>query len=131
MAAAPEEDWPIARMARVSGVSVAHFSRAFGLAFGVPPHRYLLTLRLERATAILRDSDLPVTEVAFACGWTSLGTFSRTFRAVLGQSPSRYRAGPHASTGATAPVPACVLRAAHRPDLKIAVSEKQRREEVG
>ena len=118
-------------LARVSGVSVAHFSRAFGLALGVPSHRYLLTLRLARATALLRDTDLPVTQVAFACGGTSLGTFSRTFRAVLGERPTRYRAGPHASAGATAPVPACVLRPAHGPDLEIAVSEKQRREAVG
>lgn len=63
MAAAPEEDWPVPRMARVGGVSEAHFSRSFRQAFGVPPHRYLLTLRLERAKELLAGTGLSVTEV--------------------------------------------------------------------
>ena len=57
MTARPEEAWPVRRLAKVSGVSEAHFSRSFKRAFGVPPHRYLLTLRLERAKALLRDTD--------------------------------------------------------------------------
>jgi transcriptional regulator GlxA family with amidase domain len=59
----------------VSGVSEAHFARSFKQAFGVPPHRYLLTRRIERAAALLRETDLPVTEIAFQTGWGSLGTF--------------------------------------------------------
>src|SRR5499426_978072 len=91
MDAASEEDWPVERLANVSGVSDAHFARSFKEAFGVPPHRYLLTRRIERATALLRDSDLAVTEIAFQTGWESLGTFGRTFRDVTGESPSALR----------------------------------------
>ncbi|MCB9764606.1 MAG: helix-turn-helix transcriptional regulator [Alphaproteobacteria bacterium] len=131
MDAASHERWPVRRLARVSGVSEAHFARTFKEAFGVPPHRYLLTRRIERATALLRDTDLPVTEIAFATGWRSLGTFGRTFRAVTGENPSALRARAQAEPFDLGSVPACVLRAAHRPDLTIAVSEKQRREAGG
>src|SRR5690242_21868691 len=62
MDAASHEAWPVHRLARVSGVSEAHFARSFKQAFGVPPHRYLLTRRIERATALLRDSDLSRSE---------------------------------------------------------------------
>src|SRR5436309_14788140 len=92
MDAASHEEWPIPRLARVSGVSEAHFARSFKEAFGVPPHRYLLTRRLERATALLRDTNLSITEVAFQTGWNSLGTFGRTFRDVTGESPGELRA---------------------------------------
>ena len=68
MDAASHEDWPVRRLARVSGVSEAHFARSFKQAFGVPPHRYLLTRRIERATALLRDTDLSITEIAFHTG---------------------------------------------------------------
>lgn len=127
MDAAPEEAWPVKRLARVSGVSEAHFARSFKRAFGVPPHRYLLTRRVERATALLRDSDLPIIEIAFATGWESLGTFGRTFRDVTGESPSSLRARVKAEANELGRVPACIVAAAHRPDLTIAVSEKRRR----
>src|ERR671932_796959 len=68
MDAAPHEDWPVRRLARVSFVSDAHFARSFKEAFGVPPHRYLLTRRIERAAALLRDTDLSVTQIAFETG---------------------------------------------------------------
>jgi AraC-like DNA-binding protein len=125
--AAPREDWPVPRLARISGVSEAHFARSFGMAFGVPPHRYLLTRRIERATALLRETALPITEIAFLSGWNSLGTFGRTFRDVTGESPRAFRARARSARHELAPVPACVLSAAHRPDLTIAVSEKRRR----
>jgi transcriptional regulator GlxA family with amidase domain len=128
MDAASHEEWPVSRLARVSGVSEAHFARSFRRAFGVPPHRYLLTRRLERAAALLRDTDLSVTEIAFGTGWNSLGTFGRIFRDVTGESPSELRARERAAPQQLDRVPACVLRAAHRPDLKIAVSEKRRRD---
>jgi len=131
MDAASDEEWPVRRLASVSGVSEAHFARSFRDAFGVPPHRYLLTRRIERAKTLLRDSDQSVTEIAFDTGWNSLGTFGRVFRDITGESPgelrSRERAEPHARDR----VPACFLNAAHRPDLTIAVSEKRRQEAAG
>jgi transcriptional regulator GlxA family with amidase domain len=127
MDAASHEEWPVGRLARVSGVSQAHFARSFKQAFGVPPHRYLLTRRIERATALLRDTDLSITDIAFDTGWASLGTFGRTFRDITGKSPSAIRARGRAMAHQHGRVPDCVLRAAHRPDLKIAVSEKRRR----
>jgi transcriptional regulator GlxA family with amidase domain len=126
--AASHEAWPVRRLASVSGVSEAHFARAFKQAFGAPPHRYLLTRRIERAKTLLRDTDLAITEVAFDTGWNSLGTFGRVFRDITGEAPgelrSRERAAPHARDR----VPACYLNAAHRPHLTMAVSEKRRRQ---
>jgi transcriptional regulator GlxA family with amidase domain len=127
MDAASHEDWPVGRLARVSGVSEAHFARSFKQAFGIPPHRYLLTRRIERAKALLRDTDLPITEIAFGTGWGSLGTFGRTFRDVTGDNPSAIRARARGTAHELGRVPACVLSAAHRPDLTTAVSEKRRR----
>ena len=128
MDAASHEEWPVPRLAKVSGVSEAHFARSFKDAFGVPPHRYLLTRRIERAAALLRDTDLPVTDIAFETGWNSLGTFGRIFRDIMGESPSELRAREQAGQHALTQVPHCFVRAAHRPNLKIAVSEKRRRE---
>ena len=133
MDAASHEEWPVRRLARVSCVSEAHFARSFKEAFGVPPHRYLLTRRIERAVALLRETDRSITDIAFETGWASLGTFGRTFRDITGESPGAVRARQKAA-GAKAGqhdvnrVPLCFLRAAQRPDLKIAVSEKRRRD---
>ena len=127
MDAASHLEWPVERLARVSGVSEAHFARSFKQAFGLPPHRYLLTRRIERATALLRDTDLPITDIAFDTGWQSLGTFGRTFRDITGESPSTVRARAKAAAHELGRVPACILSAAERPDLTIAVSEKRRR----
>ena len=127
MDAASHENWPVRRLARVSGVSEAHFARSFKQAFGIPPHRYLLTRRIERATALLRDTDLPITEIAFQTGWESLGTFGRTFRDVTGENPGAIRVRGRAAAQELGRVPACIVSAAHRPDLTIAVSEKRRR----
>lgn len=131
MDAASHEEWPVRRLARVSGASVAHFARSFKEAFGVPPHRYLLTRRIERATALLRDTELSITEIAFQTGWSSLGTFGRTFRDVTGESPGAIRGRQKAMPNDLQRVPECVLRAAQRPGLTIAVSEKRRQEEGG
>nr|WP_316642491.1 helix-turn-helix transcriptional regulator [uncultured Roseateles sp.] len=127
MDAASHESWPVARLAEVSGVSEAHFARSFRQAFGIPPHRYLLTRRIEQANTLLRDTELPITEIAFATGWESLGTFGRTFRDITGTSPSALRRDARAAAQPLDRVPACVLKAAQRPDLTIAVSEKRRR----
>ena len=126
MDAASHEEWPVRRLARVSGVSEAHFARSFKQAFGLPPHRYLLTRRVERAKALLRETDLPVTDIAFQTGWRSLGSFGRTFRDVTGESPGEIRDRERAGASDPGRVPHCVLSAAQRPDLTIAVSEKRR-----
>lgn len=125
--AASHEAWPVRRLARISGVAEAHFARSFRQAFGVPPHRYLLTRRIERATALLRDTDLSITEIAFEAGWESLGTFGRTFRDITGESPSAVRARERSAAREPGRVPACFLSAGRRPDLRMAVSEKRRR----
>jgi len=129
--AASHEAWPVERLASVSGVSEAHFSRSFKQAFGVPPHRYLLTRRIEKATALLRDTDLPITEIAFRTGWESRGTFGRIFRDITGETPSTLRKRARAEANELGRVPGCYLSAAQRPDLTIAVLEKRRREGSG
>lgn len=128
MDAASHEAWPVERLAHVSGVSAAHFARQFKQAFGTPPHRYLLTRRIERATALLRDTDLPIIDIAFQTGWESLGTFGRTFRDITGQNPSVVREQARAAAHNLGLVPHCVVSAAQRPHLTTAVSEKRRRE---
>ena len=129
--AASHEEWPVRRLAQVSCVSEAHFARSFKEAFGVPPHRYLLTRRIERATALLRDTDQWITDIAFQTGWKSLGTFGRTFRDVTGESPGEFRAREQDAAHELEWVPACFVSAARRPDLTIAVSEKRRQEAGG
>lgn len=128
MDAASDEEWPVHRLAALSAVSPAHFARAFKEAFGLPPHRYLLTRRIERALALLRDTHLPITEVAFQTGWKSLGSFGRIFHDVVGESPgslrTRLRDQPHGREQ----VPECWVRAAQRPQLKTAVLEKRRQQ---
>jgi transcriptional regulator GlxA family with amidase domain len=131
MDAASHEEWPVKRLASVSGVSEAHFARSFKEAFGLPPHRYLLTRRIERAKTLLRDTDLPITEIAFQTGWSSLGTFGRTFRDITGESPGAIRTREKAAEHELDLVPACFVSAANRPDLTIAVSEKRRQDEDG
>jgi transcriptional regulator GlxA family with amidase domain len=128
MDAASHEEWPIPRLAGVSGVSQAHFARSFKEAFGVPPHRYLLTRRIERAKALLRDTDTPIIEIALETGWQSLGTFGRVFRDITGESPSELRAREQAAQHALEQVPHCFVSAAYRPNLTMAVSEKRRQE---
>ena len=101
-------------LARAAGVSAAHFSREFRRAFGESPHQYLLTRRLERAAALLRNTDRPVTDICFDVGLTSVGSFTTSFRRIYGTSPSSYRAGfPPARRHIR--VPACVAQAYCRP----------------
>ncbi|HEV8408048.1 MAG TPA: helix-turn-helix transcriptional regulator, partial [Sphingomicrobium sp.] len=111
MDSAFHEEWPVTRLAQVSGVSEAHFARSFKDAFGVPPHRYLLTRRIERAKALLRDTDFPITDIAFQTGWNSLGTFGRVFRDVTGESPSTLRDRERAAPSALERVPHCFVSA--------------------
>lgn len=131
MDGAPHQEWPVKRLAEVSAVSPAHFAREFKKAFGLPPHRYLLTRRIERATALLRDTDLPITEIALQTGWNSIGTFGRIFNDITGESPGEFRARESAVSHSRKEVPECVVRAAARPDLNTAVSEKRRLKSTG
>src|SRR5688572_12653202 len=128
MDAASHEAWPVQRLARVSSISEAHFARSFKEAFGLPPHRYLLTRRIERAKALLRDTDTPILDIALQTGWNSLGTFGRTFRDVTGESPSELRTRERAARHELERVPHCYVSAAYRPGLTTAVSEKRRQQ---
>jgi len=101
-------------LARAAGLSQAHFSREFRRAFGETPHAYLLTRRLERAAALLRNTDRSVLEICLAVGLQSVGSFTTTFTRVYRMSPTAYRATfPPAAQHAL--VPACVIRAYGRP----------------
>ncbi len=124
---ASHEDWTVARLAEVSAVSAAHFARSFKQAFGLPPHRYLLSRRIERAVALLRDTDLPVTEIAAQTGWSSLGTFGRIFRDINCDSPGNVRARERRHPPLRGAVPECHARAAQRPCLDTSVLEQRRR----
>ena len=83
----------VAAVAAVANLSEAHFIRCFGQAFGETPHRYLQRRRVERAMFMLRETGSSITEICFAIGFTSLGTFSRTFQEIVGETPSDYRRG--------------------------------------
>ena len=101
-------------MARAAGLSRAHFSAEFRRAFGEPPHRYLLTRRLERAAALLRTTDYSVARICVEVGLTSVGSFTTSFGRIYGLSPTAYRAAfPPAAHLAV--IPACVLRVYGRP----------------
>jgi len=109
------EQLDIPALARAALTSEAHFIRTFKQTFGETPHRYLQRRRLERAMALLRETDRPVTEICLDVGFTSLGTFSRTFSRVLGMSPTAYRAAWRAGAGTAGYVPTCVVMAWTRP----------------
>jgi AraC-like DNA-binding protein len=100
----------IPALARIACVSEAHFIRTFRATFGETPHRYLQRRRVERSMFLLRETDRTVTDICFDVGFTSLGTFSRTFREIMGESPTSYRKGAKAH-----PVPTCFDMAWTRP----------------
>ena len=104
------EPLDVSAVAAVAHLSMAHFIRCFRATFGETPHRYLQRRRVERAMFLLRETDRSVTEICFDVGFTSLGTFSRTFREIVGQTPSDYRVG-HGRIMA----PNCIWMAATRP----------------
>jgi transcriptional regulator GlxA family with amidase domain len=94
------------------GMSAGHFSRRFRLAYGETPYSYLMTRRIERAMALLREASLSVTEVCFAVGCSSLGTFSTRFAELVGVPPSVYR---QQAADAMAGMPSCVAKQVTRP----------------
>ena len=99
-------------LARGVHLSAGHLSRQFRLAYGESPYSYLMTRRIERAMALLRRGDLSVTDVCFAVGCSSLGTFSTRFTELVGVPPSTYRRD---GAPATAGMPACVAKQVTRP----------------
>ncbi|WP_086819397.1 helix-turn-helix domain-containing protein [Allokutzneria sp. NRRL B-24872] len=104
------EPLDIPALAAIAHVSEAHFIRTFRATFGETPHRYLQRRRVERSMFLLRSTELSVTEICFQVGFGSLGTFSRTFRDIVGESPSAYRA-----RGPVPAVPNCFAMAWMRP----------------
>jgi AraC-like DNA-binding protein len=99
-------------LVRGAHMSAGHLSRQFRLAYGESPYGYLMTRRIERAMALLRRGDLSVTEVCFAVGCSSLGTFSSRFAELVGVPPSTYR---REATGEMAGMPPCVAKQVTRP----------------
>lgn len=97
-------------LAAIAHVSPAHFIRSFRSVFGETPHRYLQRRRVERAMFLLRTSDQSVTEICFEVGFSSLGTFSRTFTSIIGESPSAHR-----SRGPLPAAPSCFAMTWSRP----------------
>ena len=93
MDSAYAEPLDVRAVAAVAHVSVAHLIRCFRAVFGETPHRYLQRRRVERSMFLLRETDRSVTDICLDVGFTSLGTFSRTFREIVGETPSAYRAG--------------------------------------
>lgn len=106
-------------LARGAHMSAGHLSREFKLAYGESPYGYLMTRRIERAMALLRRGDLSVTEVCFAVGCSSLGTFSTRFTELVGVPPSTYRGqtarAAATATATTAEMPSCVAKQVTRP----------------
>src|SRR3954471_13734399 len=101
-------------LARAAGLSRAHFSREFRRAFGVSPHAYLLTRRLERAAALLRNTDRSVAEICLDVGLVSVGSFTTSFKRAHGMTPTAYRAA-YPPAVSQAVIPACIVRVYGRP----------------
>ncbi|HEU5109745.1 MAG TPA: helix-turn-helix transcriptional regulator [Micromonosporaceae bacterium] len=106
------EPLDVPALARTALMSPGHFSRSFRAAFGETPYGYLMTRRIERAKALLRRGDMSVTDVCFAVGCSSLGSFSSRFTELVGESPSAYRARDHAPAAA---IPPCFTKVHTRP----------------
>ncbi len=111
-------------------LSRAHFIRSFRETFGETPHRYLQRRRIERAMSLLRETDTPVTEICLDVGFTSLGTFSRTFREIVGSSPTEYRVRAQAAPRAAirAGVPGCMAAIWDRPSSTFGEDMRGRRD---
>lgn len=108
------EPLDVRTLARVAGISSGHFSRQFRRAFGEPPHQYLISRRMERATALLRYTDRPVGEICKTVGLRSVGSFTARFARTFGLSPTAYRAT-HKPDAVAAAIPPCELRRWTRP----------------
>ena len=117
------EPLDVPTLARIAHLSASRFGRVFKSVYGETPHRYLQRRRVERAMTLLRQTDRRITDIAWDVGFTSLGTFGRTFTDVVGCSPTEFRAQ-HAPVA----VPSCFIAAWTRPRVgscETAVSEKR------
>lgn len=113
------EPLDVKAIAAVAFLSEAHFIRSFRATFGETPHRYLQRRRVERAMFLLRETDRSITDICFDVGFASLGTFSRTFREIVGDTPSDYRAG-----NPPIEAPHCFQMAQTRPRLPAGVHRR-------
>ncbi len=104
------QELSLTTLAGIAGASRAHFVRSFKETFGETPHRYLQRRRIERAMFLLRTTELPIAEVCMEVGFTSLGTFGRTFRDIVGEAPTVHRA-----RGPLPPLPGCFIKTWARP----------------
>src|SRR5436305_1865768 len=111
------EPLTVEELARASGFSRAHFIRAFRQTFGEAPHAYLLTRRLERAAALLRNTDHSVADICTSVGLSSVGSFTTSFTRTYGRSPTAYRAA-FPSAASRALIPMCVVHAHARPQRR-------------
>src|SRR5579871_2260263 len=107
-----EQPLDVPALAHSAAMSTGHFARSFKAAFGESPYSYLMTRRIERAKTLLRRGDMTVTDVCFAVGCTSLGSFSSRFAELVGEPPSAYRARSHAEA---AGIPGCVIQVRTKP----------------
>ena len=121
------EPLDVPAMASAACMSPAHFSRKFRAAYGETPYSYLMTRRIERAKALLREGT-SVTDTCWAVGCTSLGSFSSRFTEIVGETPSQYRARDHSHLEV---VPACVTKVVTRPQRHPNGTEQDRRSEGG
>ncbi len=100
----------VATLAAIAHTSEAHFIRSFKATFGETPHRYLQRRRIERAMYLLRATDRSVTDICMEVGFSSLGTFGRTFHDIVGESPTRFR-----QRGPVPDAPSCFVKKWTRP----------------
>ena len=108
------EPLDVLAVAAVAHMSEAHFIRSFRATFGETPHHYLQRRRVERSMFLLRETDRSITDICFDVGFTSRGTFTRTFTEIIGETPSRYRAA-----NEPMPAPNCFQMAATRPTAAV------------
>lgn len=104
------EPLDVAALATIAHVSPAHFSRVFKTTFGETPHRYLQRRRIERASAMLRETSASISDISTAVGFGSFATFTRTFGLIMGETPTAHRR--HAGDD---PAPTCAVKALRRP----------------
>ncbi|HWD56466.1 MAG TPA: helix-turn-helix transcriptional regulator [Acidimicrobiales bacterium] len=120
----------VAALARTALMSQAHFSRRFREAYSETPYSYLMTRRIERAKALLRRGDLSVTDVCFAVGWSSLGSFSARFTELVGEAPSAYRARDHDELRILSPCQMMVLTRPRKDGTERAPAQERSFEEA-